>query len=110
MEIIKFHNKTLNDDLKEIIENDYIISRGPVSGNSIEVLYDSTSVSLTIGKVYDVIEIVNIPFSPSRYDDYSGPRYKIVNDNDEVSSYSDECVRTLTLDELRELKLEDLGI
>jgi hypothetical protein len=45
MEIIKFHNKTLNDDLKEIIENDYIISRGPVSGNSIEVLYDSTSVS-----------------------------------------------------------------
>jgi len=65
---------------------------------------------LTIGKVYDVIKIVNIPFSPSRYDDYSGPRYKIVNDNDEVSSYSDECVRTLTLDELRELKLEDLGI
>ena len=45
MKIIKFHNKTLNDDLKEIIENDYTISKGPVSGNSIEVLYDSTSVS-----------------------------------------------------------------
>lgn len=45
MDIIKLHNKTLNDDLKEIIENDYTISKGLVSGNSIEVLYDSTSVS-----------------------------------------------------------------
>jgi hypothetical protein len=45
MNIIKLYNKTLNDDLKEIIENDYKISKGPVSGNSIEILYDSTSVS-----------------------------------------------------------------
>lgn len=45
MEIIKFHNKTLNDDFKEIITNDYTIKKGLVSGNSIEVLYDSTSVS-----------------------------------------------------------------
>ena len=65
---------------------------------------------LTVGKVYDVIEIGRIPFSPSRYDDYSGPRYKLVNDLGEVSSYSDECVRLLTVAELRELKLVDLGI
>ncbi len=65
---------------------------------------------LTVGKVYDVIEITNIPFNARRYDDYTGPFYKLVNDNDEVSGYSDECVRVLTLDEIRELKLEDLGI
>jgi hypothetical protein len=26
---------------------------------------------LTIGKIYDVIEIVNIPFNTRRYDDYT---------------------------------------
>lgn len=65
---------------------------------------------LTVGKVYDVIEITRIPFSLHRYDDYSGPIYKLVNDDGEISGYSDECVRPLTLDEVRELKLEDLGI
>jgi hypothetical protein len=65
---------------------------------------------LTVGKVYDVIEITNIPFNSRRYDDYTGPFYKLVNDNGEISGYTDECVRTLTLDEVRELKLEDLGI
>ena len=65
---------------------------------------------LTVGKVYDVIEVTRIPFSPHRYDDYSGPIYNLVNDNGKVSGYSDEWVRLLTLDEVRELKLEDLGI
>ena len=65
---------------------------------------------LTIGKVYDVIEITSIPFSPSRYGDYSGPRYKLVNDLGEVSHYSDECVRLLTKNEEREEKLKELGI
>ncbi len=65
---------------------------------------------LTVGKVYDVIEITHIPFNSRRYDDYTGPFYKLVNDNGEVSGYSDECVRLLTLDEIRELKLENLGI
>jgi hypothetical protein len=65
---------------------------------------------LTVGKVYDVIEIIHIPFNARRYDDYTGPFYKLVNDNGEISGYTDECVRTLTLDEVRELKLEDLGI
>ena len=65
---------------------------------------------LTVGKVYDVIEVTHIPFNARRYDDYSGPIYNLVNDNEEISGYSDECVRLLTLDEIRELKLEDLGI
>jgi hypothetical protein len=63
---------------------------------------------LTVGKVYDVIEITRIPFSPSRYDEYSGPIYKLINNKGEVSGYSDECVRLLTLDEERELKLNDI--
>ena len=45
MNIINFHNKSLNIDLKEIMENDYEVSKGPVSVNSIEILYDSSSVS-----------------------------------------------------------------
>jgi hypothetical protein len=63
-----------------------------------------------VDKVYDVIEITHIPFNTRRYDDYTGPFYKLVNDKGEISGYSDECVRVLTLDEKRELKLEDLGI
>jgi hypothetical protein len=71
---------------------------------------------LTVGKVYDVIEITPgtwspaTPFNSRRYDDYTGPFYKLVNDKGEVSGYTDECVRVLTLDEIRELKLEYLGI
>ena len=53
MEIIKFHNKVLNEDFKEIITNDYIIEKGSVGTNSIEVLYDSTSVSYIY---YDNVE------------------------------------------------------
>lgn len=65
---------------------------------------------LTVGNVYDVIEITCIPFSPTRYDDYSGPRYKLVNDRGEVSSYGDDCVRLLTKEEEREERLKELGI
>ena len=63
---------------------------------------------LTVGKVYDVIEVTHIPFNSRRYDDYTGPFYKLVNDNGLISGYSDECVRLLTLDELRELKLKEI--
>ena len=63
---------------------------------------------LTVCKVYDVIDITRIPFSPHRYDDYSGPIYKLINDKGEVSGYSNECVRALTLDEIRELKINEL--
>ena len=37
---------------------------------------------ITIGKMYDVIIVENIPFSPHRYDDPSGPFYKIKCDNE----------------------------
>ena len=63
---------------------------------------------LTVGKVYDVIEVIHIPFNSRRYDDYTGPFYKLVNDNLVISGYSDECVRLLTLDELREEKLKEI--
>ena len=63
---------------------------------------------LTVDKVYDVIEITHIPFNARRYEDYSGPIYNLVNDNGEVSGYSDECVRVLTLAEERELKINNL--
>lgn len=63
---------------------------------------------LTVGKVYDVIDIIRIPFNSRRYDDYSGPIYNLVNDIGEISGYSNECVRVLTLDEIRELKINEL--
>ncbi len=68
------------------------------------------SLPLTIGKMYDVILEMNIPFSPSRYDDPSGPFYKIKCDTGELKHFQADRFRKLTLDEKRELKLEDLGI
>jgi hypothetical protein len=55
-----------------------------------------------------VIEITHIPFNSRRYDDYSEPIYNLVNDIGEISGYSDECVRVLTLNEIRELKINEL--
>ncbi len=68
------------------------------------------SLPLTIGKAYEVIEVVHIPFSPSRYDDYSGPIYKVANDRGEVSGYGDDCMQVMTKAEEREERLKDLGI
>jgi len=63
---------------------------------------------LTIGKIYDSIGVTNIPFSSSRYSDYTGPMYKLKNDLGEISFFGDDCIRPLTLDEIRDLKLEEL--
>ena len=63
---------------------------------------------LTIGKMYDVIKLENIPFSPHRYDDPSGPFYRIKCDNGEVKHIEANRFRELTLAEKRELKLEEL--
>ncbi len=65
---------------------------------------------ITIGKMYDVLKLENIPFSPQRYDDPSGPFYKIRCDNGEEKYIEANRFRELTLDEKRELKLKDLGI
>lgn len=63
---------------------------------------------LTIGKIYDVLKIENVPFSPSRYDDPSGPFYRIICDNGEIKHIEADKFRDLTLDEKRELKLNEL--
>ncbi len=65
---------------------------------------------LTVGKVYDVISKIHIPFNASRYADYTGPFYKLLNDRSEISGYTDDCVRPLTIAELRDIKLNNLGI
>jgi hypothetical protein len=65
---------------------------------------------LTIGRMYNVIEKMNIPFSPSRYDDPSGPFYKVKCDTGEEKWIESDRFRDLTIDEKREVKLEDLGI
>lgn len=63
---------------------------------------------LTIGEMYDVIKLENIPFSPSRYDDPSGPFYVIKSDNGEIRHYEADRFRELTLDEKRDLKIKDI--
>ena len=80
-----------------------------ISNESWDLLHNLRS-KLTIGKVYDVIKIENIPFSPHRYDDPSGPFYRIKCDNGEIKNIDANRFRELTLDEQRELKLKDLGI
>lgn len=63
---------------------------------------------LTIGKIYDVLETVKIPFSPSRYDDTNGPFYKIKTDNDEEKYFEMDKFRELTTQEKREIKIKDI--
>jgi hypothetical protein len=63
---------------------------------------------LTIGQMYDVIKYENIPFSPSRYDDPSGPFYKIKCDTGEIRHFDATYFRELTLHEKRDLKLEEI--
>ncbi len=63
---------------------------------------------LTTGKMYDVIKESYVPFSPQRYDDPSGPFYKIKCDIGEERHFEADRFRELTIDEKRELKLEDL--
>jgi hypothetical protein len=65
---------------------------------------------LTIGKMYDVIKKVHIPFSPSRYDDTSGSFYLVKCDNGEEKNFETKKFRELTLDEKREIKLNDILI
>ena len=80
-----------------------------ISNESWDLLHNLRS-KLTINKVYDVLKIENIPFSPHRYDDPSGPFYSIKCDNGEIKLINASRFRELTIDEKRELKLDDLGI
>ena len=65
---------------------------------------------ITIGKMYDVISEMDIPFSTSRPYNVSGPFYKIKCDNGEEKSIEANRFRDLTLDEKRELTLIEKGI
>ncbi len=65
---------------------------------------------ITLGKIYDVVELTHVPFSSSRPFDDSGPFYRLVNDIGEISAYSNYCVRELTVAELREEQFKELGI
>ena len=66
--------------------------------------------SLTPGKNYDVISIGYVPFSSSRPFDFSGQWYKIEDDKGEIRHLGEDYVRELSVSELRELKLKELGI
>jgi hypothetical protein len=68
------------------------------------------SPSLTIDKMYEVIDVSHIPFSQHRYDDPSGDFYLIKDDEGVNRNFTESRFRDLTIDEKRELKLEDLGI
>ncbi len=68
------------------------------------------SPSLTIDKMYEVIDVTHVPFSSHRYDDPSGPFYLIKDDDGVKKHFPGTRFRDLTIDEKRELKLEDLGI
>ena len=65
---------------------------------------------LTLGKMYEVLLITIIPFSRSRIDDPRDPFYKIIDDYGNESSFSKDRFRDLTTSEIRELKLNKLGI
>ncbi len=80
-----------------------------ISNESWDLLHNLRS-KLTINKVYDVLKIENIPFSPHRFDDPSGPFYSIKCDDGEIKHIDANRFRELTIDEKRELKLEELGI
>lgn len=65
---------------------------------------------VTPGKIYDVVKTVNIPYDRTRPFDFSGPIYTVVDDDDNFSMLSDECLRRLNTEEERNLKLKELGI
>ncbi len=73
-----------------------------------DIRYNEIKLKLTEEKIYEVIETVNIPFSVSRMDDDSGPFFKILNDNNEIQHFPAWRFRDLTLNEIRDLKLNEL--
>jgi hypothetical protein len=66
--------------------------------------------SLTIDKMYEVIDVNHVPFSKHRWDDPSGPFYLIKDDEGVDKHFPGTRFRDLTPDEKRELKLQELGI
>jgi hypothetical protein len=79
-----------------------------------DIRYNEIKLKLTEEKIYEVIETVNIPFSVSRMDDgygllaRKGPFFKIVNDIGDIQHFPAWRFRDLTLNEIRDLKLDEL--
>jgi hypothetical protein len=69
--------------------------------------YNGNILSLTVGKVYEIIEIVHIPFSPHRLEEIN-PFLKIKNDNGNIKHYTSEIFREITIEELREINLNKI--
>ena len=67
--------------------------------------YNGNILSLTVGKVYEVIEVCHIPFSPHRE---INPFVKIKDDSDNLKHYSSEIFKEITLEELREINLNKI--
>ena len=65
---------------------------------------------LTPGLIYELISIQKIPFHSSRPFEYSGDIFVVRNDIGEIGHYSDEVFRYLNKEEIRDLKLNELGI
>jgi hypothetical protein len=65
---------------------------------------------LVVGKVYNVISTGHVPFVSRRYDDYSGPFYKVTNEDGVEGNYSDDIMRPLNKSEMRDELLKELGI
>jgi hypothetical protein len=62
---------------------------------------------LTIGKVYEILEIVHIPFSPHRLEEIN-PFLKIKDDNGNIQHYPSEIFKEITVEELREINLNKI--
>jgi hypothetical protein len=69
--------------------------------------YNGNMLSLTVGKVYEVIEIVHIPFSPHRLEEIN-PFLKIKDDSGNLKHYSSEIFKEITVEELREINLNKI--
>lgn len=65
---------------------------------------------LTPGLIYELISIQKIPFHSSRPFEYSGDIFVVRNNIGEIGHYSDEVFRYLNKEEIRDLKLNELGI
>lgn len=69
--------------------------------------YNGNILSLTVGKVYEILEIVHIPFSPHRLEEIN-PFVKIKDDNGNLKHYSSEIFKEITVEELREINLNKI--
>lgn len=65
---------------------------------------------ITQGAIYEVIKSRKVKFNQVRPFDYTGNIFVIQDDNGQVRPYGDDNFRYLNKDELRELRLDKLGI